>query len=186
MKNLLLIGIVSFVTACGGGSDAPAPVVVDPCAPLAHEAGFIQWIGSANGDFVVDSDNEFARFDIATRWMELNGFFYPAVAVDLASDLYEDFDGDGNYNYAGGGVYKVVSVDGCEIAGAVDDFGFFFDIEEIGVGLIQITTSNKAAVYAKPTANRDGVVEDGDQQLNHGDSTQSKVTVLGTATGTPQ
>jgi len=190
--NKIIITILLAITlpACGGGGGSdPAPPVVDVCAPIAHDNFYVNWIGSTNSNFVIDANDELARFRSDNGWLNFKGFDYPAVAVDTGFKIFEDFDGNGVYEYTRTDVTAIISVKGCEIAGAITapnnpTPNRYIDIIEVSSGLIKVVISNKTPVFAKNVANRyldDGT---GGRQPSIGvNPPQQKPQVIGTATG---
>jgi len=192
MKHLTTILLAVVLTACGGGGSDPAPPVVDVCAPIAQDDFYVTWIGSTNSDFVIDANDELARFRNDNGWLNFKGFDYPAVAVDTGFKIFEDFDGNGVYEYTHTDVTAVISVKGCEIAGAITaptnpTPNRYIDIIEVSPGFIKVVISNKTPVFAKNVANRyldDGT--GGRQPALGVNPPQQKPQVIGTTTGVAQ
>lgn len=192
MKQLSIAVLALILTACGGGGGDAPPPVADICAPIAQDDFYVTWIGSANSDFVIDANDELARFRNDNGWLNFNGFDYPAIAVDTGFKIFEDFDGNGVYEYAHTDVTAIIATNGCEIAGAITapsnpTPNHFVDIIEVAPGLINVVISPKVPVFAKNVANRyldDGT---GGRQPAFGvNPPQQKPQVIGTATGMAQ
>lgn len=146
MKTVIAIVMAVALTACGGGGGG-GPAVVD-CTPIAGVPGTKVWIGSANGSIVVDADDKHAMFAHPSGFMVYKDFIYPAILVEDGGAIFVDVEPNGNYIYSESKVYYIKATNGCTIMGGVTDTGFFLRIIELGVGMIDIEVSTKAAVFA--------------------------------------
>lgn len=67
-----------FLTGCGGGSDGGS-------------TSYISWINNANGDLIVDWNNEYFRVETSTRRIEReNGTVLLGSYVDSDARVYAD------------------------------------------------------------------------------------------------
>lgn len=134
------------VTACGGGGGDDNNVDSGrDCTPVAHDPSYIQWIGSANGDYVIDANDDEMRFRSSDGALVVDGFFFPNIVVDDNSDIRV------NGAVSGAGIWAVLGTNGCEITGLVDNAtGFYWDIFFVSPGVIDAVVSGKPAAFARP------------------------------------
>lgn len=113
----LIVLFAGFGCSGGGGSndeDAPPP-------PPPSGSGFIEWIGSANGEWVADVSPDFFRFEVDTGYMHFGSTTYTNTYVDASANLIWN-------STIIAGVYYVESTSGDTVTALIGNNGCFIDI----------------------------------------------------------
>lgn len=130
-KLVLLVGLAASLGACGGGDEASAP----------SSSTYLSFPGSSNGESVVDAYNNFAKFKMDSRVMEI-----AKAGSDIKLDSENNLIKSGNKKI--GKVRLVSGSGGTAIAGLVATDGTMLVIESVSSGAV--TLANSEVRFAAP------------------------------------
>jgi hypothetical protein len=141
MYKLLLLFIFSlFLVACNSSDDEviATPAVGDV---VVGDIQYIEWEGSANGEWVSDANGDLVRFEFETGYMNFGETVYYNVLVDEESNFVMD-------GVIEGAVVEVTAENGDTIVALVAPDGTYLDIVGSESDLYVENTESPAATIA--------------------------------------